>query len=54
MDVLTNHLNLYELASGAKSNHDKTEGAWIGAESSKRDINIKVKDEMKILGLTIL
>ena len=53
MDVLTNHLNLYELASGAKLNHDKTEGVWIGVESNKRDLNIKVKDEIKILGLTI-
>ena len=46
MDVLTNHLNLYELASGAKLNHDKTEGVWTGVESKKRDINIKVKGEI--------
>ena len=30
MDVLCNHLNLYELASGAKLNHNNTEGVWIG------------------------
>ena len=44
-----NHLNLYERASGAKLNHLKTEGVWIGAEKDKNDINIQVKDEIKIL-----
>lgn len=48
MDVLTNHLNLYERASDAKLNHHKTEGD----ERDKPNINVQVNQEMKILGLT--
>lgn len=53
MDILINHLCLYELASGAKLNHEKTEGVWIGTESKKPHLNIQIKEEIKILGLTL-
>lgn len=53
VDVLINHLNLHKLASGAKLNRAKIERVWIRAESDKRNINIYVEQEIKILGLTI-
>lgn len=53
MDALINILSVYELASGAKLNHSKTEGVWKGEESDRGDINIQIKQEIKLLGLTI-
>lgn len=36
----------------AKLNHNKTEGVWIGAERDRQNINIKVNQEIKILGVS--
>ena len=40
-----------ENASGTKLNHNKTEGVWSGVESDRQNINMEVKQEIKILGL---
>lgn len=53
MDILKLHLVQYEQASGAKLNQDKTEGVWIGSELNKTDINIQVRQEIKVLGFWI-
>ena len=53
MDALTCQLIWYEEAAGAKLNPSKTEGVWIGDEVDKTNINIQIKQKIKILGLTI-
>uniref|UniRef100_A0A672ZIS7 Reverse transcriptase domain-containing protein n=1 Tax=Sphaeramia orbicularis TaxID=375764 RepID=A0A672ZIS7_9TELE len=52
MDVLTKHLRMYEMASGAVLNHNKTEGVWIRNADDKPNLNIQTKEEIKILGIT--
>lgn len=53
MNIVNKHFELYEEVAGAKLNQDKTEGVWMGVEENKPEINVIVKDEIKVLGLYI-
>ena len=53
MDSVNQHFELYERVAGAKLNQDKTEGVWMGQIENRTQVNIVVKDEIKILGLYI-
>ena len=51
LNIVNEHLSLYEEISGSKLNHDKTEGVWFGRSEAKPIIDIKDKDTMSILGI---
>ncbi len=51
LDIVNENLLLYDMVSGAKLNHNKTEGVWFGKENKQPNLNIKMKDKMRILGI---
>ena len=53
LDIIREHFNTYEAVAGAKLNNSKSEAVWIG-EGDPAMINLAVKEEIKILGSTIL
>lgn len=44
------HLKIYKEVSGAKLNHEKTEGVWFGREDNQPNINIQTKNTIKTQG----
>uniref|UniRef100_A0A6Q2XJZ7 Reverse transcriptase domain-containing protein n=1 Tax=Esox lucius TaxID=8010 RepID=A0A6Q2XJZ7_ESOLU len=53
LNTAFDHFKLYEKASGAKLNEDKTEGILLGNENRKPPITIEIKDEIRLLGIYI-
>ncbi len=51
LDIVNENLLLYDMVSGAKLNHNKTEGVWFGKENKQPNLNIKMKDKMRIIGI---
>ena len=51
LDIVRQYFNLYEAASGAKLNNDKTEGIWVGKPEIHPAIDIHIKEELKVLGV---
>ena len=52
LNIVKEHLALYEEVSGSKLNHDKTEGVWFGRRETRPNLNLKYTETMKVLGVT--
>ena len=51
LDIVNEHLKLYEEISGSKLNHDKTEGVWFGRRETRPNVNLNYTESMKVLGV---
>ena len=52
LDIVNEHLSMYEKVSGSKLNQDKTEGVWFGRNETKPKVSIKDTETMTVLGIT--